>query len=69
MTPFSFERTPTMLDLPPVVGEELGRLHRLLLSDALTSEDRIWAREKIEHIHKVYFCGALFVPSESGVNL
>jgi hypothetical protein len=49
------------IDMPPEASKELDRLHYLLTGAITTKETQEWARGRIEQIHGLLFCGAIFV--------
>lgn len=54
-----------ILDIPPGVAEELARLYKLFYIP--DTDLNVWARERITAIHKVFFCGMIYVPETATI--
>jgi hypothetical protein len=61
------EPTPVFkpLEISPSVDKELERLHNILLSQDADKDFKKWAKEKIEHIHSLFFTCAIMLKQES----
>lgn len=53
------------LEISPSVDKELERLHNILLSQDADKDFKKWAKEKIEHIHSLFFTCAIMLKQES----
>lgn len=49
------------LEISPSVDKELERLHNILLAQDADKEFKKWAKEKIEHIHSLFFTCAIMI--------
>lgn len=49
------------LEISPSVDKELERLHNILLSQDADKDFKKWAKEKIEHIHSLFFTCAIML--------
>lgn len=51
-------------DIPPNIAEELERLHNIVQGPQahFDRDEKKWAKDKIDQIHKLFFMGAVFIP-------
>ncbi len=53
------------LDIAPGIDKELERLHSIVLSETADKDFRKWAKEKIDHIHSIYFTSAIYLKEKT----
>lgn len=54
-------------DIPPRIAEELERLHTMVQGPSAhyDREEKKWAKDKIDQIHKIFFMGAIYIETQT----